>query len=129
MAEAGEFQLSMEEPEIRFGKELNQLSGVWFHAYGGWPARGEFGKHLKPLLQGSSFTQVENHLRHYVKQTPARYASPAKFAQTFGAWADPIKNPPLLPYQPSSKFVYECGPGELRGRAIQVAMDDPRPAL
>lgn len=129
-AMAEDFALQIEpDPEPRFGKELAALSSDWIERYGGEPSRGMLGKYLRPLLLECCFTQVQNHWRHYLKQTPPRFASVAKFAQTFAAWAQPIKNPPLLPYKPSSKFVYDCAPGELRGRAIQVAIDDPRPAL
>lgn len=66
---------------------LSPFAKAWQSAYGGSPNFGELAKHLKPLTETHLPGEVLDHWTRYLAATEARYASPARFAQTFGAWA------------------------------------------
>ena len=100
------------------------LGADWRQAYDGEPPWGQIGKHLKPLME-KPFSEVQIHWRHYLKETPARFASPARFAATFGAWAPPSRSPIVMPRTTKYVEIRENG----RARMIEVPLNDPRPEL
>ena len=66
---------------------LTPFGDVWKAKYGGDPAYGRLGKALKPLLAAHAPDVVLRHWTHYLDQTEAEFASPERFAQTFGRWS------------------------------------------
>lgn len=64
------------------------LGKDWEDAYGGTVPYGQIGKACKPLVERDGIDAVRKHWGHYLAATPARYASPTRFAETFGSWAD-----------------------------------------
>jgi hypothetical protein len=72
---------------------VQTLGEAWIKIYGGIPSYGQIGKHLKPLVESQPFEVVEGHWGRYLAATEPRFASPARFAQTFGGWGVPV--PPL----------------------------------
>ncbi len=66
---------------------LTPFVDVWIETYGGKPPYGQLAKALKPLVDEYGHEQVLAHWRAYCSRTEARFASPARFAQTFGTWA------------------------------------------
>ena len=65
---------------------LSPFAAVWTARYGGAPGFGVLAKHLSPLVDTNGSPMVLEHWTRYVAATDAPYASPARFAQTFGAW-------------------------------------------
>ena len=70
------------------------LGQAWINVYGGIPNYGQIGSNLKPLLDTHPFEVVQERWGHYLESTEARYASPTRFAQTFGSWDRPGGAPP-----------------------------------
>ncbi len=66
---------------------LTPYGEAWSAAYGGEPSYPQLAKTLKPLVAEHGEAMVLTHWQSYLQQTPARYASPAKFGQTFASWA------------------------------------------
>ncbi len=65
------------------------LGSSWARAYGGEPPFGQIGRHCRQLVDAHGLEVVALRWANYLHATEARYASPARFAQTFGAWAVP----------------------------------------
>ena len=65
---------------------LSQFAATWTARYDGAPAFGVLAKHLSPLVDANGIPMVLEHWTRYLAATEAQYASPARFAQTFGAW-------------------------------------------
>lgn len=63
------------------------LASLWRAQYDGEPSFGVIGKHCKPLFEAHGLDKLRAHWITYLKATPGQYASPARFAQTFGEWA------------------------------------------
>lgn len=68
---------------------LTPFGDAWQERYGGAPAYGELGKHLKPLRDAHPVGEVLEHWGRYLEATEAAYVSPARFAQTYGMWGKP----------------------------------------
>lgn len=66
---------------------------AWKAAYDGEPNWGQLAKALPPLLREHDAADVLRHWRYYLEQTPGRFASANRFANTYGAW-DPSKPDP-----------------------------------
>lgn len=64
------------------------LGRAWRDTYGGEAPYGQIGRACKPLVTHHGLPVVEARWRSYLRATEARYASPTRFAQTFGAWGD-----------------------------------------
>ncbi len=47
---------------------------------------GRIGKACKPLVENYGLPKVAEHWAHYLGATSAQYASPQRFADTFGSW-------------------------------------------
>lgn len=67
---------------------LTPYFAAWVAMYGGKPAAGPLVKALKPLHDEHGSEKTLAHWRTYLGKTEARFASPAKFAQTFGTWTN-----------------------------------------
>lgn len=65
---------------------VRSLSEDWTKTYGGIPNCGELGKRLKPLVEEHGFEPVREHWQNYLEATEGRFASPSRFAQTYGSW-------------------------------------------
>ena len=65
---------------------LNRFAEKWTEAYMGQPSYGQLGKYLKPLVEQHGEDDVFFAWEKYINTTDGRYASPAKFSQTFGSW-------------------------------------------
>ncbi len=59
---------------------------AWVSVYGGEPKSGQLAKALKPLHEKRGLEKTLAHWQNYLARTEASYASPAKFAATFGSW-------------------------------------------
>lgn len=66
-----------------------ELAKDWATQYHGTAPFGQIGKHLKPLVETEGFEPVRERWQLYLSATEARYASPARFSQTFGSWDRP----------------------------------------
>lgn len=71
---------------------LTPYFDAWVAAYGGKPSGGKLSKFLKPLHDAHGPETTLSYWRNYLVSTEAPYASPAKFAATFGSWAEPRPN-------------------------------------
>jgi hypothetical protein len=58
----------------------------WIERFGGTAPGGVIGKALKPLCDKHSWAVVRKAWRNYLVQTGPEYASPGRFANTFGNW-------------------------------------------
>jgi hypothetical protein len=72
---------------------LAPYARAWREAYDGVPPWGKLAKAFKELLTEHPEADVERNWRHYLGHTPGQFASPTRFAQTYGAW-DPAKPNP-----------------------------------
>jgi hypothetical protein len=65
---------------------LTPFGEGWATAYEGTPPWGQLGRYLKPLVEKHGPALVLERWVRYLTNTEARFASPARFASTFGAW-------------------------------------------
>lgn len=65
---------------------VQELASCWKAAYGGRPSFPQLGRFLKPLVVADGLEAVRVRWEAYLKATDARYASPARFSQTYGSW-------------------------------------------
>lgn len=63
---------------------------AWTEAYGGKPNSGEIASRFRPLEDQHGPGDVLSRWVRYLAETEARFASPTRFASTFGSWAVPI---------------------------------------
>lgn len=61
---------------------------AWTTQYGGKPNAGMLSKNLKPLHDQHGLEETLRRWMYYLSQTPAEYASPPRFASTWGRWVD-----------------------------------------
>ena len=59
----------------------------WIARFGGTAPGGRIGAALAPLVKAHGWPSVREAWRSYLAQTDAQYASPQRFAATFGRWA------------------------------------------
>jgi hypothetical protein len=59
----------------------------WISRFGGTAPGGQIGKAMKPLVDRHGWAAVRAAWQSYLGQTEAEYASPARFASTFGRWS------------------------------------------
>jgi hypothetical protein len=60
---------------------------AWIARFGGTAPGGQIGKALKPLVDRHGWADVGTAWRSYLGQTEAEYASPSRFAATYGRWS------------------------------------------
>jgi uncharacterized protein YdaU (DUF1376 family) len=65
----------------------------WIERFGGTAPGGEIGRHLKPLLATHGWPEVRKAWRAYLAQVEADYASPRRFANTYGRWVGRAASP------------------------------------
>ena len=84
---------------------------------------------MKALIELHGLERVQAHWENYLSAMDARRASPAWFAEQFGAWETPRGDRPrLTPKPPTTKTVAEDD-GKGRMRLAVVPIEDPRPAV
>ena len=66
---------------------LTPYAQAWTEAYGGAPIMGKLAKSLRPLDEAHGPGETLTRWLRYLSETPAEYASAAKFSETFGRWA------------------------------------------
>lgn len=76
------------------------LGREWRDTYGGEPAYGQIGRACKKLVAEHGLDQVAVRWRNYLRATEARYASPSRFAQTYGSWGNEKQVPQHHSYTP-----------------------------
>lgn len=59
----------------------------WIARFGGTAPGGQIGKAMKPLVDRHGWAAVRAAWQSYLGQTEAEYASPTRFASTFGRWS------------------------------------------
>ena len=59
----------------------------WISRFGGTAPGGQIGKAMKPLVDRHGWLAVRAAWQSYLGQTEAEYASPTRFASTFGRWS------------------------------------------
>ena len=64
-----------------------EACSLWCGAFGGTAPGGRIGKALKPLVAAHGWSDVERAWRSYLDQSDAEYASPQRFAATYGRWS------------------------------------------
>jgi hypothetical protein len=69
------------------GAWSREACDAWMSRYGGTAPGGQIGKALKPLVERHGWPDVLPAWLNYLMQTDAQYASPARFASTYGQWA------------------------------------------
>lgn len=78
---------------------VRELGSLWKAQYGGNPSYAVLGKHLKPLVDEHGLPEVQRRWLAYLRKTEGKFASAARFAQTFGTWGTKSKDNYLRPDQ------------------------------
>lgn len=73
---------------------------IWIERFGGTAPGGQIGKALKPLMDRHGWPEVRLAWQSYLAQTEADYASPSRFASTYGRWSG--TSPPPARAAPST---------------------------
>lgn len=60
---------------------------AWIERFGGTAPGGQIGKALKPLVDRHGWEIVRQAWCSYLRQVEADYASPSRFASTYGRWS------------------------------------------
>lgn len=86
---------------------LGRFAAEWRSRFGegSQPPWGAMGRALKPLIAECGIDEVRKRWANYLVSAEARYASPQRFAMTFGAWV--TSHPDAWKYDPT-----EFRPGE-----------------
>ena len=71
-------------PAVAWSREACDL---WISRFGGTAPGGQIGKAMKPLVDRHGWLAVRAAWQSYLGQTEAEYASPTRFASTFGRWS------------------------------------------
>lgn len=74
------------KPEIPSGWS-REACDDWVKRFKGTAPGGQIGKNLKPLVERHGWPFVRAAWLFYLSQSDAEYASPSRFAQTFGKWS------------------------------------------
>jgi hypothetical protein len=72
-----------------------EASDAWVARFNGTAPGGRIGKALKPLVEAHGWAVVREAWCSYLAQVEAEYASPQRFASTFGRWSGSA--PPAKP--------------------------------
>lgn len=84
-----ELQKDKGDPAVRTASKntwLTPFADAWIKQYQGSPNYGLLAKALKPLVDAHGEALVLEHWNTYLLETPGRFASPRRFAETFGEW-------------------------------------------
>ena len=65
---------------------LTPFWDAWLAQYQGEPNGGQLAKALKPLVDQHGADKTLRHWKEYLADNEAKFASPARFKSTFGAW-------------------------------------------
>jgi len=85
-AEAERTNVPAAKPRAKSGSWTEQAADDWIDRYGGTAQGGMIGKALKPLVGKYGWEKVRQAWRSYLEGSEAQYASPARFAATYGEW-------------------------------------------
>jgi hypothetical protein len=88
---------------------------LWITRFGGTAPGGKIGKALKPLVEKHGWPAIKPGWLAYLEGVEALYASPARFAETYGTWARPEA------VAPQPEAAGDPGGGEI------VAPEPPKP--
>ena len=66
----------------------------WIVRFGGTAPGVKIGAALKPLVGSHGWSRVRGGWQNYLENASAKFASAARFAQTFNAWVPPAAPPP-----------------------------------
>ncbi len=126
-APARERERALATPSSEAALWVEALCEEWSRAYQGTPPRARIAKHIEPLIDLYGPARVQANWRNYLAATDAKRASPAWFAEQFGAWETPQgSHPPMPAKPPATKMVAEVTPSG-RQHLVEVPIDDPRP--
>jgi len=87
---------------------------AWIARFGGTAPGGQIGKALKPLVDRHGWSEVATAWRSYLTQTDAEYASPSRFAATYGRWSGTA--PPGTARESSADVLRAAVAGGLKGK-------------
>ncbi len=87
---------------------------AWIGRFGGTAPGGQIGKALKPLVDRHGWSEVATAWRSYLTQTDAEYASPQRFAATYGRWSGTA--PPGTAHESSADVLRAAVMGGLKGK-------------
>jgi hypothetical protein len=87
---------------------------AWIARFGGTAPGGQIGKALKPLVDRHGWSEVATAWRSYLTQTDAEYASPSRFAATYGRWSGTA--PPGTSRESSADVLRAAVAGGLKGK-------------
>ncbi len=87
---------------------------AWIARFGGTAPGGQIGKALKPLVDRHGWSEVATAWRSYLTQTDAEYASPSRFAATYGRWSGTA--PPGNARESSADVLRAAVMGGLKGK-------------
>ncbi len=87
---------------------------AWIGRFGGTAPGGQIGKALKPLVDRHGWSEVATAWRSYLTQTDAEYASPSRFAATYGRWSGTA--PPGTARESSADVLRAAVMGGLKGK-------------
>ena len=95
-----------------------EASALWVERFEGTPPRARINVALSPLVRQHSWPSVREAWRSYLWQTEAEYASPQRFAATYGRWSGSA--PPPVPGK-SSGVKTTVGDGNMAVAARFIA--------
>ena len=84
----------------------------WISRFGGTAPGGQIGKAMKPLVDRHGWTAVRAAWQSYLGQTEAEYASPTRFASTFGRWSGST-------VEPAPRDIRSQTPGQFNAATLQ----------
>ena len=84
----------------------------WISRFGGTAPGGQIGKAMKPLVDRHGWTAVRAAWQSYLGQTEAEYASPTRFASTFGRWSGTA-------VEPAPRDIRSQTPGQFNAATLQ----------
>jgi len=87
---------------------------AWIGRFGGTAPGGQIGKALKPLVDRHGWSEVATAWRSYLTQTDAEYASPSRFAATYGRWSGTA--PPGTAHESSADVLRAAVMGGMKGK-------------
>jgi len=84
----------------------------WISRFGGTAPGGQIGKAMKPLVDRHGWLAVRAAWQSYLGQTEAEYASPTRFASTFGRWSGTT-------VEPAPRDIRSQTPGQFNAATLQ----------
>ncbi len=111
-------------PKATGGSWLSPFLKAWTATYGGNANAGRLAKSLKPLTEAHAPGEVLDHWTRYLAATEARYASPERFAETFGSWAKPERSKQVAALPDAYLTLEEQAARNAKARSLKNAPRD-----